>query len=52
MRPVSDAQTRKLMEEMSKEGRVGDAAMDRKTASNCASPRPYGRGGADRRRQS
>ena len=36
MRPVSDAQVRKLMEEMSKRGRVGDAAMkagmDRKTA--------------------
>jgi hypothetical protein len=36
MRPVSDAQVRKLMEEMSKGGRVGRAAMkadmDRKTA--------------------
>ena len=27
MRPVSDAQARKLMEEMSKHGRIGDAAM-------------------------
>lgn len=36
MRPVSDAQVRKLMEEMSKDGRVGRAAMkagmDRETA--------------------
>ena len=36
MRPVSDAQVRKLMEEMSKQGRIGVAAMkadmDRKTA--------------------
>lgn len=36
MRPVSDAQVRKLMEEMSKHGRIGRAAMkadmDRKTA--------------------
>ena len=36
MRPVSDAQVRKLMEEMSKHGHVGKAAMkagmDRKTA--------------------
>ena len=36
MRPVSDAQVRRLMEEMSKDGHVGQAAMkadmDRKTA--------------------
>ena len=36
MRPVSDAQVRKLMEEMSKHGQIGRAAlkadMDRKTA--------------------
>ena len=36
MRPVSDAQVRKLMEEMSKYGQIGRAAMkadmDRKTA--------------------
>ena len=36
MRPVTDAQVRKLMEEMSKHGRISDAAMkagmDRKTA--------------------
>ena len=36
VRAVSDAQVRKLMEEMSKTGRIGDAAMkagmDRKTA--------------------
>ena len=36
MRPVSDAQVRRLMEEMSKDGQIGRAAMkadmDRKTA--------------------
>ncbi len=37
LRPVSDAQVRRLMEEMSKHGRIGDASMkagmDRKTAA-------------------
>jgi hypothetical protein len=36
LRPVSDAQVRRLMEEMSKDGQIGRAAMkadmDRKTA--------------------